>query len=1657
MTQHVSVHAQASAFDARRSTTVEAWRPGLTVGELTPSEFKVRDLSEMVVAVNAAPASSLLQFVSPGDHVTFARRQADPVTATVAVKFLGATVFHAPAWLGAVAAAVGNMAIAYVVGRLIAPPPKPQTRDGQESPTYQFTGIRANRAEGLPIPLVYGQMRFAGTVISEYLDFTIFQAETTYNGLILLGHGPIGSIGGKGNDSVAPLVGSQLPGGMEIDSNDAQNFSGVKVEVRMGSLEQTPVTQFQEIPTNYPETAFELLVTTDPAANPNTSEILTGTTYSVKADSDAHFAAWGESQSMTEDADRATVQVTFPNGLMRIDGSGSIQLHTARFVARYVELDGTATPITTGGPESDGYVRLPPLQPIIANKSGTFTATLPIPLYDPQTYAHSVVGEASIHPSTTAFLTRANPTTPGWTATETMDYTVMGWVGFAPGDLWPGGVGAGTDHFPLFELFNGNRGVKLGVSRGQAPIFAGSGTHWYVQVNHGDGTAFSNEVAIGGISIIKAALASASPAATVAPPAIGWRHIAARYRSDENKWAIYINGELADTQLATRIPTAPVVSGSTLRFRGIGTACPGFKLDEFRMFSRALTDGEIASDYNSGSGTYGIAGDTTLQGGFHLGGLNDYSANGNTLTASGGQAFTAGGGGIIFTTGAGTVGKRSQYKVELARNSLDGTHERIFDTAVWTGLTTFIDDALSYPGFALAAVRVTASEQLSGNVPDISFRMKGRKLPVWDGNAIEEKWSANPAWVALDVITNKDYGLGHNYGMEDVQLDTFLEWGNYCDELLDSKRHKITVGTGSTNVNLFYGQDPTTFEWIIALTNNTTTENMTVDQYSRLGKPRVGDFIAFSGVPIAATASPANTTVNTVDGAESYTPGTDPSIGGGLEVIRSEQVSAGQWKLYCRWPGGNTTYPWTQNSWLSTHATLAGTVRRQERRFACNGVIDTPGSAWDRLVMICAVGRAAPIRVGNTIRVKFDGPRSPVDLVSQASIVAGSFELEYTGPTEKPNVMELEILDASLDWDRTIVLAEHPSVQDPSTFEGYRVDSQFLWGVTSQAQAKRFGMWQLNLYNLIRRQGRFTLGPDGLAYEPGDVVVLSHDLLHGSTSGRVQAASETTSTVTLDTDVTLSAAGTWEVQVRDSSDGTYSVGIIDTATHVPPLTIAAGTPITLSTPLAFVADVDDPFVFTLAGADLLAQITSCSLATNLERQIEWMEYNEAVFDDNSFDDLLAQTFTDQPGFSDRTIPLGPASISGPRFIAATGAGGDSPEAVLSWRHHADTLHAVARTQIFYRRVIPPGEVDRWPIASSWHLLATVEGAADSWRGSVPGREGERMEFAARPVNAAGRGYAISSASAGQTEYRPAVVRPDAPLSVSADMAGERVTYSVTPQESREGVGRRLMAVVRRGGWILGQDVCALPWGVTTHGPTMDWAGGDANSRGESDPTLYAAYVAANGVRSGLVSTVLDADAGGLPLAHYAAGVYSWEDYGTGWSGGAFVPDVTLTDCQATADWTGRKYLEFAGSALTASYETALGPALKGMRDRECYCEAFAVAEHVSPAPMELAFPYGAGAPESDHWTIEGSTLESAARCTLSLSISTDNGVTWAAYKPGKYVGKLFRFRINLTRPSADFNVRVWRFSTRVTRVPFSNPAGRRSDVTAMLHAELFSG
>lgn len=100
--------------------------------------------------------------------------------------------------------------------------------------------------------------------------------------------------------------------------------------------------------------------------------------------------------------------------------------------------------------------------------------------------------------------------------------------------------------------------------------------------------------------------------------------------------------------------------------------------------------------------------------------------------------------------------EKGQYDVRITPTSLpSGTRDVAY--MQWSLLSSFIyDGAKTRPGKVLVGVRIKATNQLSGNLPNINWRQRRLHVQVFnpDTGLYEAKSARNPIWAAYDILHN---------------------------------------------------------------------------------------------------------------------------------------------------------------------------------------------------------------------------------------------------------------------------------------------------------------------------------------------------------------------------------------------------------------------------------------------------------------------------------------------------------------------------------------------------------------------------------------------------------------------------------------------------------------------------------------------------------------------------------------------------------------------------------------------------------------------------------------------------------------------------------------------------------------------------------------
>lgn len=130
---------------------------------------------------------------------------------------------------------------------------------------------------------------------------------------------------------------------------------------------------------------------------------------------------------------------------------------------------------------------------------------------------------------------------------------------------------------------------------------------------------------------------------------------------------------------------------------------------------------------------------------------------------------------------SGELDRTKRYELRFKHTESNTDDSNILNKITVTDINSIQYDDINYKHTALLGLRIKLDEQLSG-IPSVMYRVKGLKVRVYDAasNDYVVQWTNNPAWIALDVLTNPRYGGGVKWSR--IKLEYFRKWAQYCED-----------------------------------------------------------------------------------------------------------------------------------------------------------------------------------------------------------------------------------------------------------------------------------------------------------------------------------------------------------------------------------------------------------------------------------------------------------------------------------------------------------------------------------------------------------------------------------------------------------------------------------------------------------------------------------------------------------------------------------------------------------------------------------------------------------------------------------------------------------------------------------------------------------
>jgi len=511
--------------------------------------------------------------------------------------------------------------------------------------------------------------------------------------------------------------------------------------------------------------------------------------------------------------------------------------------------------------------------------------------------------------------------------------------------------------------------------------------------------------------------------------------------------------------------------------------------------------------------------------------------------------------------------------------------------------------------------------------------------------------------------------------------------------------------------------------------------------------------------------------------------------------------------------------------------------------------------------------------------------------------------------------------------------------------------------------------------------------------------------------------------------VDVAFTDTYSVAVRDSDSDVVSFAAVDPSEWG---AYVAGEVLLLSEALPSVPV--QGWIWALgpyAEASLQFQVTDTTLTADFRRRISGLQYVPAVYPDgDGFADLPlsvggpGDTLTSTAGGG-----LTLASLAGTVTVTEEAArdpntGALSLSLVVSWRHDPETVQGIERTAIWLAQ---DGDSDP-------DQVGEVRGSGSSFRIEGIARRlpvGTVFRVWVQPVTRGGVRRSLKRCRSVAVSILGLFPVPTEPPSAgSVTLAGDQATYRVALPT---GFPDRIVELWR-GQPFIGQSVGRIPVGGLELPPTYNWCQLPTAADGRANVPLVARLVGVNGARGDFVrvDSELSPTGFGAPLLEA-----SFEDGPFDTAPAGFTEAPVLTNLQLV---TGRPYfsaqrLSWSGSALTASYDSTVFAL--GSVKRVHISAGFSGRQVAAETMAELRYPISSQYMRS--WTPEGFTdpshpLYDAIGCELQWAHSEDSddpGTDYEPFVPGLAYVRSCRFRLALTRPTAEWDVLIDRFAVSV--------------------------
>lgn len=123
---------------------------------------------------------------------------------------------------------------------------------------------------------------------------------------------------------------------------------------------------------------------------------------------------------------------------------------------------------------------------------------------------------------------------------------------------------------------------------------------------------------------------------------------------------------------------------------------------------------------------------------------------------------------------------RGTYEVRIRRTAAEDDREDRLDTIILTDVAEIDNTPVALRGTANLSIRIRLSDQLNA-IPTVTAKVRGSLCRRYDneGNVLDQVWTANNAWQALDILLSPERGA--TVDPSRIDWPRWVEYAQWCD------------------------------------------------------------------------------------------------------------------------------------------------------------------------------------------------------------------------------------------------------------------------------------------------------------------------------------------------------------------------------------------------------------------------------------------------------------------------------------------------------------------------------------------------------------------------------------------------------------------------------------------------------------------------------------------------------------------------------------------------------------------------------------------------------------------------------------------------------------------------------------------------------------